>query len=198
MSTEKTDNELKLVKKKRTDLVKRLLYWGVVFFGIGFYIVSTMMPVVPPGNVLNAGFLNTLKYLVLFKFVFLLLSVIMLLVFAFKSDRIKDADKRKYLLILIFVFIAACILSTKGRFSFSGVVSAFTDTPQVAVKTLTDKSVGTGRFKSTHTVYFDDGSFGHVSYYDYHSLVIGSELYVVYCDREVIGVFPKDKYVLEK
>ena len=197
MSTENTENELKLVKKKRADLAKSLIYWFVVFFGITFYIVTKLTPFAPPGNVLNAGFLNTLKYMVLLRACFAVLSVIMMIVAVFRMDRIKAEDKRKYLLILIFVAIAAFILSTRGRFSLNGVFRAFTDTPQVAAKTITDKRIGSGRFKSTHTVYFDDGSFGHVSYYYYRSFSVGSKVYVVYCDREPIGVFPVDKYTLD-
>lgn len=41
-----------------------------------------------------------------------------------------------------------------------------------------------------------DGTYAHVSNYQYKQISVGKDVYVVYCDDVAIGVFPTSRYKL--
>ncbi|MBO4927433.1 MAG: hypothetical protein J5379_04195 [Clostridiales bacterium] len=180
---------------KKIKVTPKIAIWlAFIIAGFVFFLVVEYIAYVPSGKVIDSQFLNTLKVMTVLKYLIPIAAIILLTVPVAKSW-IHDKKKWIWLGMLAFIVIVACVMGTKGRFSFSGAWNGIKNTPSVETKTVTDKMYS--KTGMTYTIYFDDDSFGHVNRYHYRKLESGDEVYVVYCDGEVIGVFKTDEYTLD-
>lgn len=147
----------------------------------------------PEGMVIDETFLNTFKWMITAKYIFMFAGIIMIfvpyIVWQFKSGS-KVLQNR----ILLMSIIAFTILTVLIGINTRSIVKGITKTPAVVQKTVTEKHKG-GKRKGKR-VNFDDGTFMHPSTYQYNLVREGDKVYVVYVGNTAIGVFRTDDYTL--
>lgn len=178
-------------KKKKESPFYTVAIVGFVLSFI-FLIVVHGIPYAPAGTVIDDAFLNTLKFMVVLKYLVPITGLLMVII-PVVAKRASGGDWIWLILIVLIVF-GGFFMSTRGNFSAEGAIKGIIETPSVINKTVSDKNHSVRGH--TYTVYFDDGTFGHVTNYYFNEVDAGDEVYVIYCDGVVIGVFKTSDYTL--
>lgn len=190
-----SDDEEVMSKNEMNSRVAPVVFTSILI-GLGWMVLTDHIPYVPSGNVIDAAFLNTLKFMTALKYLVSIAAVSMIFIPVIVTGFKKESRKNKNIIIGIIagtVLILGVIFAPHAQGAFHGIV----DTPSVTVNVVTEKIHGKGRRASTYTLRFDDGTHGHVSYYHYDRIDEGDDVYVVRVDGEPIGVFRTGEYTLD-
>ena len=156
-------------------------------------LVTDHVAYVPPGNTIDAYFLNTFKWMIFLKYLLAIVFILMMFMLPIMYGFKKESDRNKKIgftitivtILILGVLIALCI---------DNVRRVFWETPAVAEHVVQKKNYSGRTY--THTLYFEDGSFAHVSAYQYDKAALDDHVYVVCVADVAVGAFRTEEYSL--
>ena len=152
-----------------------------------WHVIITTVPYLPSGTVIDAAFLNTLKWMTVIRYAVMIFFGAMIfvpsIVLIFKGD-----NKRNKIILATVLGIVLIAVITAGVLFKNRIISGITETPTVKEVTVVDKT------SKGQTIFFDDDTAINSLYYQFRRVDVGDKAYVAVCDGVAIGVFAADEY----
>ncbi|MBO4459426.1 MAG: hypothetical protein J5778_02065 [Clostridiales bacterium] len=156
-------------------------------------IVTDHVSFVPPWTTIDVSFLNALKWMIFIKYLLGIFFVLMIFIPTIVTGYKKESKRNRKIILAI---IAGTILILGGLVALQGdnVRRGFFETPVVAEHVVKEKNYS--RRGKTHTLYFEDGSFAHVSSNQHKKIAPDDQVYVVYVADVAVAAFRAEEYSL--
>lgn len=182
--------------KKKSNIKEAIpifISLGAIAVAAIWSLVADMIPFVPSGTVIDDDFLNTLKYLTIFKYA-IWIPLILLIIVPLMYSGFKHGGSGAWKGVAIIVSLVILFVFAKAGTHVGGLARGIFEEPTVKEKTISMKVSSRRRDPQ---IRFKDKTRAYVSHYHFMRLEEGEDVYVVYCDNEPIGVFSQDEYSLD-